>query len=65
MFLYSRYLQKDKQSGPEGNTLIYELAERALDSQVTASLKDCISQVSLKIQFIIVKYTFVAFTEIC
>ncbi|KAL6179923.1 hypothetical protein ACLB2K_046594 [Fragaria x ananassa] len=40
-----RYLQKDKQSGPEGNTLIYELAERALDSQVTASLKDCISQI--------------------
>ncbi|KAL6179466.1 hypothetical protein ACLB2K_050981 [Fragaria x ananassa] len=40
-----RYLQKDKQSGPEGNTLIYELAERALDSQVTATLKDYISQI--------------------
>ncbi|XP_050378970.1 uncharacterized protein LOC126796240 [Argentina anserina] len=40
-----RYLQKDKQSGPEGNTLIYELAERALDSQVTANLKDYISQI--------------------
>ncbi|PRQ21388.1 uncharacterized protein LOC133743019 [Rosa rugosa] len=40
-----RYLQKDKQSGPEGNTLLYELAERALDSQVTATMKDYISQI--------------------
>ncbi|KAK9930502.1 hypothetical protein M0R45_027539 [Rubus argutus] len=40
-----RYLQKGKQSGPEGNILLYELAERALDSQVTASIKEHISQI--------------------
>lgn len=71
IFLYSRYLQKGKQSGPEGNILLYELAERALDSQVTASIKEHISQVSLEIKFIMVlyvfmvRYTFVALSEIC
>lgn len=64
-------MQKGKQSGPEGNILLYELAERALDSQVTASIKEHISQVSLEIKFIMVlylfmvRYTFVALSEIC
>ncbi|KAK3014536.1 hypothetical protein RJ639_008310 [Escallonia herrerae] len=40
-----RYLQKDKVSGPEGNTLIYELAERALDNTISKGVKEYISQV--------------------
>ncbi|KAG6775999.1 hypothetical protein NC652_014087 [Populus alba x Populus x berolinensis] len=40
-----RYLQKDKISGPEGNTLVYELAERALDGPVNERVKEYISQV--------------------
>jgi hypothetical protein len=38
-------LQKDKISGPEGNTLVYELAERALDGPVNERVKEYISQV--------------------
>jgi hypothetical protein len=45
LFLFSRYLQKDKISGPEGNTLVYELAERALDGPVNERVKEYISQV--------------------
>ncbi|XP_010529692.1 PREDICTED: non-structural maintenance of chromosomes element 3 homolog [Tarenaya hassleriana] len=43
-----RFLQKDKVSGPEGTTLCYELAERALDTQVKEKIKDYISQVMNK-----------------
>ncbi|KAA3468149.1 melanoma-associated antigen 8 isoform X1 [Gossypium australe] len=39
-----RYLQKDKVSGPEGTTLFYELAERALDGTVSERIKQYISQ---------------------
>lgn len=43
--LSDRYLQKEKVNGPEGNTLFYELAERALDGQVRETIKEYISQV--------------------
>ncbi|KAH9756555.1 MAGE domain-containing protein [Citrus sinensis] len=39
-----RYLQKDKVNGPEGNTLFYELAERALDGPVSEKMKEYISE---------------------
>ncbi|XP_052191889.1 uncharacterized protein LOC127801082 isoform X2 [Diospyros lotus] len=39
-----RYLQKEKTNGPEGNTLIYELAERALDGPISERIKEYISQ---------------------
>ncbi|KAJ4799658.1 Melanoma-associated antigen G1 [Rhynchospora pubera] len=41
----SRYLQKEKVTGPEGNIVMYELAERALDQSISAELKKYISQV--------------------
>ncbi|KAI3930805.1 hypothetical protein MKX01_037251, partial [Papaver californicum] len=41
-----RYLQKNKVNGPEGNILIYELAERALDESVNARMKEYISQIN-------------------
>uniref|UniRef100_A0A7N0V751 MAGE domain-containing protein n=1 Tax=Kalanchoe fedtschenkoi TaxID=63787 RepID=A0A7N0V751_KALFE len=40
-----RYLQKDKVTGPEGNILMYEQAERALDPAVAEKLKQYISQI--------------------
>ncbi|XP_010500010.1 PREDICTED: melanoma-associated antigen 8-like [Camelina sativa] len=40
-----RFLQKEKVSGPEGTSLFYDLAERALDPQVSEKLKDYISQI--------------------
>ncbi|KAG4162435.1 hypothetical protein ERO13_D01G114900v2 [Gossypium hirsutum] len=43
-----RYLQKDKVSGPEGTTLFYELAERALDGTVSERIKQYISQIVKK-----------------
>lgn len=43
-----RYLQKEKSNGPEGNTLIYELAERALDEPISERIKEYISQVVQK-----------------
>ena len=43
--LICRYLQKDKVNGPEGNTLFYELAERALDEAIGKKIKEYISQV--------------------
>lgn len=43
-----RFLHKEKVSGPEGNTLFYDLAERALDAQVSERVKDYISQVMEK-----------------
>lgn len=38
-------MQKDKVNGPEGNTLFYELAERALDGPVSEKMKEYISEV--------------------
>uniref|UniRef100_A0A1D1ZF36 Melanoma-associated antigen G1 n=1 Tax=Anthurium amnicola TaxID=1678845 RepID=A0A1D1ZF36_9ARAE len=43
-----RYLQKEKVNGPEGNTLMYELAERAKDDSFSEKLKDYIAQISNK-----------------
>lgn len=43
-----RYLQKEKVSGPEGNSLMYELAERALDESINLRIKDCIAQIVSK-----------------
>ncbi|XAR63229.1 hypothetical protein NMG60_11023098 [Bertholletia excelsa] len=43
-----RYLQKEKANGPEGNTLFYELAERALDGPVNEKVKQYISQIVQK-----------------
>ncbi|VVB11742.1 unnamed protein product [Arabis nemorensis] len=40
-----RFLQKEKVNGPEGSTLFYDLAERALDPQVSQKVKDYISQI--------------------
>ncbi|XP_020110133.1 non-structural maintenance of chromosomes element 3 homolog [Ananas comosus] len=45
MLVQQRYLQKEKVVGPEGNTLMYDLAERALDESISGKLKDYISQV--------------------
>ncbi|XP_058096850.1 uncharacterized protein LOC131242299 isoform X2 [Magnolia sinica] len=43
-----RYLQKDKFNGQEGNTLMYELAERATDESVGGRLKEHIAQIVKK-----------------
>lgn len=43
-----RYLQKDKVTGPEGSTISYELAERALDARIIEKIKENISQVVKK-----------------
>ncbi|XP_074566716.1 uncharacterized protein LOC141823345 [Curcuma longa] len=43
--IQKRYLQKEKVNGPEGNTVMFELAERALDESIIEKLKDYISQV--------------------
>ncbi|GMH05127.1 hypothetical protein Nepgr_006967 [Nepenthes gracilis] len=40
-----RYLQKDKVNGPEGNTIMYELAERALVGPISQQIKEYISQI--------------------
>ncbi|CAN1331797.1 Melanoma-associated antigen 1, partial [Linum perenne] len=40
-----RYLQKGKVNGPDGSTVSYELAERALDGPVNDKIKEYISQV--------------------
>jgi hypothetical protein len=40
-----RYLQKDKVHGPEGNTIYYELAERASAGPIHDKVKEYISQV--------------------
>lgn len=40
-----RYLQKEKVNGPEGNTVMYELAERALDESISHKLKEYIVQI--------------------
>lgn len=46
--VHQRYLQKDKVSAPEGTTLFYELAERALDGPVSERIKQYISQIVKK-----------------
>lgn len=43
--MYGRYLQKEKVNGPEGSTIYYELAERALDAPINDRIKEYISQV--------------------
>ncbi|XP_073309274.1 uncharacterized protein [Primulina huaijiensis] len=43
-----RYLQKEKVNGPEGNTVYYELAERALDASTNDKIKEYISQIVQK-----------------
>lgn len=40
-----RYLLKEKIAGPEGHSMVYELAERALDESISSKLKEYISQV--------------------
>ncbi|KAL9254129.1 Melanoma-associated antigen 10-like protein [Drosera capensis] len=40
-----RYLQKTKANGPEGNTFLYELAERALDESISQKMKEYISKI--------------------
>lgn len=43
-----RYLQKEKINGPDGNIVMYELAERALDESISLRLKDYIAQIANK-----------------
>lgn len=43
--LCCRYLQKEKVNGPEGNTVYYELAERALDPAINDRIKEYVAQV--------------------
>ncbi|TKY72549.1 Melanoma-associated antigen G1 [Spatholobus suberectus] len=45
LLVQQRYLQKDKVNGPEGNTVYYELAERALDGPMNDRVKEYISQI--------------------
>jgi len=40
-----RYIQKEKAIGPEGDMIVYELAERALDDIVNGRLKESITQI--------------------
>ncbi|GAB2294113.1 hypothetical protein Dimus_028332 [Dionaea muscipula] len=40
-----RYLQKGKVHGPEGNTIMFELAERALDGPISQQIKEHISKI--------------------
>ena len=40
-----RYLQKEKVVGPEGNTVMYKLAECALDESISTKLKSYIAHV--------------------
>ncbi|XP_042492955.1 non-structural maintenance of chromosomes element 3 homolog [Macadamia integrifolia] len=43
-----RYLQKDKVNSVEGNTMVFELAERALDDSVIERVKEYIAQIMKK-----------------
>ncbi|KAK8466069.1 hypothetical protein PHAVU_009G253100 [Phaseolus vulgaris] len=45
LLVQQRYLQKDKVNGPEGSTVYYELAERALDAPMSDRVKEHISQI--------------------
>ncbi|XP_020575832.1 melanoma-associated antigen 1-like [Phalaenopsis equestris] len=42
LLVQQRFLQKEKTNGPEGNVIVYELAERALEGSVYKKLKDSI-----------------------
>ncbi|KAJ3694624.1 hypothetical protein LUZ60_000001 [Juncus effusus] len=48
MLVQQRYLHKEKVAGPEGNTMMYELAERSLDESISSKVKEYISQVVSK-----------------
>ncbi|PIN08487.1 hypothetical protein CDL12_18935 [Handroanthus impetiginosus] len=43
-----RYLQREKVNGPDGNTIYYELAERALDADVYDKIKEYVTQIVQK-----------------
>ncbi|PNX83688.1 hypothetical protein L195_g039732, partial [Trifolium pratense] len=45
LLVQQRYLQKDKVHGPEGNTMYYELAERASDEPINNKVKEYITQI--------------------
>ncbi|XP_020255735.1 non-structural maintenance of chromosomes element 3 homolog [Asparagus officinalis] len=45
VLVQQRYLQKEKVSGPDGNSVMFELAERALDESISNKLKDYIAQI--------------------
>lgn len=45
MLVQQRYLLKEKVNGPEGNALMYVLAERALDESISKKLKEYIAQI--------------------
>ncbi|WJX23472.1 hypothetical protein P8452_12677 [Trifolium repens] len=45
LLVQQRYLQKDKVHGPEGNTIYYELAERASAGPIHDKVKEYISQI--------------------
>uniref|UniRef100_A0A453BMR1 MAGE domain-containing protein n=1 Tax=Aegilops tauschii subsp. strangulata TaxID=200361 RepID=A0A453BMR1_AEGTS len=44
LLVQQRYLLKEKIAGPEGHSMVYELAERALDESISSKLKEYISQ---------------------
>ncbi|KAL0411717.1 UNVERIFIED_CONTAM: hypothetical protein Slati_3761400 [Sesamum latifolium] len=46
--VHKRYLQKEKVSGPEGSSVYYELAERALDGTINDRIKEYVSQIVQK-----------------
>lgn len=48
LLVQQRYLQKDKITSPEGNTLFYELAERACDGSVSSKIKEYVAQIVQK-----------------
>ncbi|KAK8649113.1 hypothetical protein V6N13_129849 [Hibiscus sabdariffa] len=48
MLVQQRFLQKDKVSSPEGSTLFYELAERALESTISERIKQYVTQIVKK-----------------
>eukprot|EP00252_Welwitschia_mirabilis_P021710 TRINITY_DN5646_c0_g1_i1.p1 TRINITY_DN5646_c0_g1~~TRINITY_DN5646_c0_g1_i1.p1 ORF type:complete len:238 (-),score=45.57 TRINITY_DN5646_c0_g1_i1:313-1026(-) len=43
-----KFIQRNKVSGPEGNFMVYELGERALDETVNGRLKEYITQIARK-----------------
>lgn len=42
-------MHKEKVNGPEGSTVYFELAERALDEAIYDRIKEYVSQVSVRI----------------
>ncbi|CAO2819260.1 unnamed protein product [Amaranthus hypochondriacus] len=60
-----RYLQKDKVNGPEGNSVLYELAERTLDGEVYQKIKAYVSQFSLlALYFLQLTWMFYTFSAV-